>query len=138
MDARPDKIASFWLVYYPGTTIGQKACEEGILDESDLKAINSGDDKFLYTFMFPGGKAAKRLKKLRPYQTLFDIIPWLPRRITAWLISKNLVKYLPHSGMLHQALMVFNAFRIGEREDLQAIRYTFSRKNIPFNKRRTS
>ena len=137
-EAAPDKIASFWLVYYPGTTIGEFAREEGILTEEDLRSINSGEDEFLYTFMFPGKNAPERMKRLQPYQTLFDILPWLPKRLVKWLISSGAVARLPHSGILHQALMVFNALRIGEREDLQAIRYTLSGKRKPFNKYRGS
>lgn len=136
MEHQPDKIANFCLVYYPGTTIGRHARDRGILDDNDLDAIDSGSDKFLYTFMFPGGKAAERIDKIKPFQTLFDMLPWLPKRLIKWLLEKNRVRHLPHSSLLHQLLMVFNALRINEREDLQAIRYRFSRKRKPYEKYR--
>jgi len=129
-ETRPDKIASFWLVYYPGTKIGQYARDEGIMTDSDLEAINSGSDKFLYTFMFPG-KMAERQKAIKPYQTFFDALPWLPKWLAKWLIDTGLAGRLPHSGILHQALMVLNALRINEKEDLQAVRYVLSRKRKP-------
>lgn len=136
MENRPDKIANFWLVYYPGTTIGRHARDKGILDDNDLEAIESGSDKFLYTFMFPGGKAAERINKIKPFQTLLDMIPWLPKRLIKWLLQNDRAHRLPHSSILHQLLMVFNAIRINEREDLQAIRYSFSRKYKPYDKYR--
>ncbi len=130
-ETTPDKIASFWLVYYPGTTIGRFARDEGLITDEDLAAIESGDDRFLYTFMFPGS-AADRQKRLKPFQTFFDILPWLPKRLARWVLDHGFVRYLPHSGILHQALMVINALRIGEREDLQAVRYTLGRKRKSF------
>jgi len=130
-EARPDKIASFWLVYYPGTTIGCTARERGLLSDEDLAAIESGDSEFLYTFMFPGGKAEKLQGELKSYQTLFDVLPWLPESWVGRLVDNGKINMLPHSGFLHQALMVLNALRIGEREDLQAVRYVLSRKRRP-------
>jgi len=138
METCPDKIASFWLVYYPGTAIGRTAVEKGILSETDLQAIDSGDDRFTYTFMFPGNEAAQRRNRLRPYQTLFDMLPWLPERWAKWLIESGLVNRLPHWGILHQALMIVNALRINEREDIQALRYVLSRKRTPFRKARNA
>ncbi len=130
-EARPDKIASFWLVYYPGATIGRTARDQGLLSDEDLADIESGDRDFLYTFMFPGGKAEKLQEELKSYQTLFDALPWLPERWVKRLVDNGGISKLPHSGLLHQALMVFNALRIREREDLQAVRYVLSRKHKP-------
>lgn len=128
---RPDKIASFWLVYYPGTQIGFDSRDKGILTDQDIKDIEEGDDRFTYTFMFPGGPLAERRAPLKPFQILFDILPMIPRSWVDWLIKNQNYRRLPYSSILHQLLMLINALRIREREDIQALHYVVSHKNVP-------
>lgn len=123
------KIISFWLTHYPGTEIIKVSQRLGLLSKEEAKAIEAGDPELSYTFMFPYKKGAENRRNLQRYHTLYDIMPMLPDFLKRFAVRK--ARYLPFFPLLHQLLIVLNAVRNNDKEDLLGIRYVFSCKDVP-------
>ena len=81
--------------------------------------------------MFPGDNTALDVRRLSQYQTLFDLFPFLPIRLRKFLVRSKVVRFLPYHNILHQSLMVLNALRARDKEDLIKVWYAVSSKNVP-------
>ena len=79
-DNRPSLISVLWLTYYPKTTIMDTAVEMGILDQSDVEKIESGEGLNDATY-FLGGS----MDNPRPFYPICFILNWLPL-LPRWLV----------------------------------------------------
>lgn len=123
------KIISFWLTHFPGTEIVGISRRHGLLTEKEARAIEAGDPDMNYTFMFPGESETGPDRSLRNYHLLYDLIPMLPRRWREFFIRRaGLLHFTP---ALHQLLIIINAFRNKDREDILGMKYVIAHKDAP-------
>jgi len=130
-EIRARKFISFWLVYYPGTEITGISKQMGVLDEEEANAIEAGDPAVKYSYMFPGNRADVDTQQLSQYQTLLDLLPFFPIWLRKFLVRWGVVRFLPFHNILHQSLIVLNALRSRDGEDLNKVWYAISSKNVP-------
>lgn len=98
--ARPKRIVTHWMTYFPGTTVLEKARQIGVLDDADIERILEGDVGPGY--MFGGNKEYGDDQELRHVSGVFDLLPLLPRAATEWLLEKGRYRYLPGIGLMRQ------------------------------------
>jgi len=130
-EIRAKKYNSYSLVHFPGTEIIKISKEMGLLDEEKINAIESGDPSVKYSIMLPTGSPSKEAQLLHNYHILFDLMPFLPVWLRKFIIRHRIVRFLRFNSILHQTLMVLNALRTRDWEDLIKVRYAISRKNVP-------
>jgi hypothetical protein len=95
---KPNVISTFWLTYYPKTSIIDIAKQKGILNESDIEAINEG--RPLTKELVHIGGSMKEPDAYYGLCLLFNYLPLLP----AWLV-RFIVKH-----KLYKKLAIKNAF----------------------------
>lgn len=123
----PDLIYTYWLVYYPGTSIVQKGKEAGLLSEEDLKDIVGGRRAFYHK-----GTSIKDRKLLLTYQLLFDLVPLLPQKLHKWLTSRRaFLKLIPKGYISHFFLILMAGFKTKKPIFSRYMRLMLSRKNVP-------
>ncbi len=100
----PSRINNFFLSFLPGVEMVDFAIRDGVLDAADVARINRGET--LRPFMWGGDTfdaAAAR------YQLLLVLAVLLPRGWIDRLASHRVVRWLPGSMFLNQALMNLGA-----------------------------
>ena len=123
----PDYISTYWLTYYPNTSIIQKGMDAGILSKNDVDGINEGTNSY-----FRKGNYIKNRRTLLRYQTLYDLIPLLPKKIHIILTDSKIVWKLPPVGYIIHFFFVFlTAVKDRDLDLLDKIRLLFSKKHIP-------
>jgi radical SAM superfamily enzyme YgiQ (UPF0313 family) len=126
-ELKPDVISTYWLTYYPNTSIIQKGMDAGLLNEEDLEKINNGENSF-----FRRGNFIKNRKMLLRYQLLFDFIPLIPNKVHKWLTNSGLVWKIPPSGyFVHYFFYFLIGLKNGGLRTLRRVFIAFSRKNVP-------
>jgi len=123
------KIISFWLTYFPGTEIVEVSRRFGLLSDVEARAIEAGDPDMNYTFMFPKGADSGADRRLMNFHILYDLLPMLPRGLRNFFIER--VGLMRYSAALHQLLIIINAFRNRDREDILGMKYVLARKDVP-------
>src|SRR5690606_5279566 len=88
-ELRPAAINTYYLVYFPKTSIISRAMEAGILDEDDVDRINNGA---LDVSMNVGLGAGERKKTnlYFNYAFLLSLVPLLPARAIDWIARHRL------------------------------------------------
>ncbi|MDD5556339.1 MAG: radical SAM protein [bacterium] len=126
-DVSPDLIYTYWLVYYPATSIVEKGRRAGLLSEADIGDIVAGRRAFYHR-----GTSIRDRKLLMTYQLLFDLVPLLPRKIHQWLAShRGLLKLLPRGYISHFFLVLLADFKTRQSIFSRYLRLMLSRKNVP-------
>ena len=125
----PKIVYSYWLTYYPKTSIIDKAIEHNLLSIEDVEKINNGENSYYYK-----PTLVKNKKSLAKYQTLFDLIPLLPSKIHK-LISENdsLINILPSGFFTHFFLLSVANLRLKHifSYSFENLRLIFARKYVP-------
>jgi radical SAM superfamily enzyme YgiQ (UPF0313 family) len=88
-EIRPDTINTYWLVYFPKTTIIEHALDAGILDPGDVDLINHGELDIAMNIGL-GGEGRKKSNEFFNYAFLFSLIPFLPKRAIGFLIRRRM------------------------------------------------
>lgn len=99
-ELRPNAINTYYLVYFPGTTIIDSALEAGILDAEDVDRINRGE---LDISMNVGiGAGRKKTDMFYNYAFLLSLIPLLPRRVIDFLDRREMYLdgWKPHIALI--------------------------------------
>ena len=123
----PNMIYSYWLTYYPATSIIKKGKEAGLLTDEDSKRIIEGKESFYHKGMF-----IKNKKVLLSFEMLFDLIPLLPATIHKAISENNfLLKLIPKSYLVHFFFLFLAGFKLRENIFLRHIQLLFSKKNVP-------
>jgi len=94
-EIRPDSLNFYWLRYFPRTDIIPIAKEAGLIDDDYIKDIEEGRiDSFFR------GRDTKNRKIFEEFNTLFILIPILPRGVIEVLIKTGIYKYLRYGTTL--------------------------------------
>jgi len=122
----PDIIYSYWLTYYPGTSIIGIAQKAGLLPEDAERRINEGTDSFYHKGMFIGGRNA-----LLFYELLFDLVPLLPPRLHQRVSGWRLLRFAPKGYLVNFLLLFLASLRLRRNWFANYLRLLFSRKHVP-------
>lgn len=111
-----NRIQTFWLRYYPKTRILDYVLEQGLITKEEYLDINEG---------VPTNAAASggstRDKRFEKFQTMFAIMPYLPKFIIKRIITKKKIPTLPGvSGFGHLFTRIFD---ITKKHDVGGRRY---------------
>ncbi len=123
----PDIVYSFWLVYYPKTSIIEKAISADLLSEEDLEHIDSGERSYFHNSIF-----VKNKKVLEKYETLLDLVPLVSAKKHEIISETPLIfKLLPHGYFTHHFLLFLANLRMEHSPDTDHLKLLFSRKHVP-------
>ena len=112
-EIRPDTINTYWLVYFPKTTIIEHALDAGILDQSDVDLINHGELDIAMNVGI-GSEGRKKSNEFFNYAFLFSLIPFLPKRAVGFLIKRGMYLDNRHPPIaLTLTLRVFSLIKLG-------------------------
>ena len=126
-ELQPDIIFTYWLTYYPETSIIQKGLDAGLLQESDLANISEGRGSY-----YQVGTAIQDRPALLVYQTLLDLIPLLPAGLHRWVSEQRwLRRVMPRGYLIHAGLLFLAGIKLGRNEYIKYIQVAFSKKNVP-------
>jgi len=126
-EMRPERLLTFWLTYYPGTEIMDKALEAGLIMQADKERIESGQGGHRYS----GGGASGINAVLMRFPVFFALVPLLKPGTIRWLLKRNFEKYCPSFFAAHNILLFLNAVRTRDPFFFYNIKYFLSRKRIP-------
>ncbi len=88
-EIRPDTINTYWLVYFPKTTIIEHALDAGILNPGDVDLINRGELDVAMNIGI-GSEGRKKSNEFFNYAFLFALVPFLPKRAIEFLIKRKM------------------------------------------------
>lgn len=126
---RPDRINSYWMLYFPGARIVESARQNGTLTDGDIEAIEEGKGETSY--MYLKARAEDHRKALAPYQTFFDLLPILPDSWALWLIHRGLAGKMPYHPIIRQAIVSIAAIFQGDKRYRNTLKVMLSRKRVP-------
>ena len=113
-ELQPDVINTFWLVYFPRTTIVEHGLTAGILSPDDVGSINRGELDLAMNVGI-GGQKRKKSSEFYNYAFLYSLIPLLPRRVMDLIVDKGayLDEWSPPIA-LTLALRMISLMKLGE------------------------
>ena len=126
---RPERINSYWMIYFPGTIMLDASRRDGRLTEGQKETVEEGRGDT--SFMYFSDKVVSERKELTPYQTFFDLLPMLPRRVAAWMVKRGWPGRLPYHPIIRQIIVTAAALFQGDRRYRNTLRLMFSRKRVP-------
>lgn len=126
---RPDRINSYWMLYFPGAKIVETALEKGMLTKKDIEDIEEGRGETSYMYLRPGASNEKEIMKA--YQTFFDLLPMLPEDYANRLIEKGMHRKLPYHPLIRQVIVATAAILQRDKRYLGTLRNIFSLKRVP-------
>jgi radical SAM superfamily enzyme YgiQ (UPF0313 family) len=111
----PARIDTFWATYFPGTDMVQQGLALGLIDETDVAAINEGE---LRSYHDGGNVPTEHHRTLRAYEVLFRAMPLLPRRVRGDARLLALLERLPDRASHLSGLFVdgLNGLRAGSND----------------------
>jgi len=125
-EIKADIIYTYFLTYFPKTSIIQKGIEYGNLSESDIETIESGSNSFLHE-----GSFTKNKKKLLEYQILIDLSVLLPKVVHRVISKKCFRKLLPKRYFIHSLLIFIADITSKHSVFWNKIQPALSRKHVP-------
>lgn len=126
-DLKPNLIYSYWLTYYPQTSIIDIAIKSGDIAASDRQIINQGKGAYLHQ-----GSFIKHKEILLKYELLFDLIPLISKNAHKYISENNwLIEKLPKGYLSHFLLIFISMIKLKEKMSLTALKLLFSRKYVP-------
>jgi radical SAM superfamily enzyme YgiQ (UPF0313 family) len=118
--ARPKRIVTHWMTYFPGTTALEHAQRDGWLSDAEIDRILDGDVGPGY--MFDGNAGYEDRDELRRLSGVFDLLPLLPRGAIEWLVENGRYRMLPRGGFMRQLGTLLLALR-GEPATREHVRH---------------
>jgi radical SAM superfamily enzyme YgiQ (UPF0313 family) len=73
----PARIQTYWTSFLPGTEMLNQALEAELINEEDVEKLKNGEN--LSIFRDCGIKDFKKARRYKAYETVFKLIPLLPR-----------------------------------------------------------
>lgn len=86
----PAHVNTYWLSYLPGTAMLRDGVAAGVLDESDVAAIERGMSRTFHHLHLGKGLPAEHVRTYRRYEVLFRALPLLPARIRERVRAEHL------------------------------------------------
>lgn len=85
----PSFIGCYWLRLYPGTKITNQMIEGKQLSPGEIEQINRGEGKSFWL-----GGSVKNMREVRPFSILFNLMPYLPRAGSRFLLQEKRYRVL--------------------------------------------
>lgn len=127
-EARPDRILSFWITYYPGTEILRIAREKGLVSEDDIQRIEDGETGHRFS---GGSVSGPLLGPFRKINNLITLVPLLPYSAINFIGRKNRYRFIPGWIPLYTLLLFLNAVKMRDAMFFYTLKLYFSRKRVP-------
>jgi anaerobic magnesium-protoporphyrin IX monomethyl ester cyclase len=125
--AKPDRILTFWLTYYPNTEIIKIAIDKKELLPEYVNKINKG----FVGFTHDGGAINKNKKGMyQKYAVLFQLRSLIQNNKLYNSVAKVSV-YLPFKGILIKLIILLNAFKNNDVKAFYLIKYIWTEKKVP-------
>lgn len=125
--AKPDRILTFWLVYYPATKIINSAIKNGVISQKEIDDINHGIIGFTHNV---GSVDRKKINMYLKYQLLFQLRGLFHNDNVYGLFSK-LAGYLPFKGFITMLIVFLNGLKNRDVNVFYLLRYVWTKKNVP-------
>jgi len=119
---KPQRIACFWLSYFPKTEISNIAYKRGFLTGNDLENIEAGKEKMYHD---KGSVKDRQFQKVcKNYDVFFKLIPVFPRPLL-WFFYKTKIYKLFHFVPFFITLIieVYSAISNKDYETLTYVKY---------------
>lgn len=126
-EIRPDRLLTFWLTYYPGTEIMEKALRAGLITSEDKERIEDGYGGHRYS----GGGASKISNPIKRFPFFFALIPLFGQKLTRILFKAGFEKICPSSYAAHNILLSLKALISGDTFFKYNIKYLLAKKKVP-------
>jgi len=125
--AKTDRILTFWLTYYPKTSIISFAKNYSILSNKDIENIEEGYIGFTHG---SGSVSKEKIKVYRNYEVLFQLRSLVHNDSLFNLLSKVAV-FLPLKKLSAVTIMLLNALKNRDFKGIYLLKYILSRKKVP-------
>ncbi|MBN1304978.1 MAG: cobalamin-dependent protein [Anaerolineales bacterium] len=124
---KPDRIMTFWLTFFPRTSIIQKAKMKGTLTDEDIRMIDEGHSGFAHS---TGSIRGEERKKYLEYEVLFQLTALFHNeKHFRW--AAKLARIFPFKKLATRVVFVLNAVKNRDFKILNGVRYIFAKKNTP-------
>jgi len=123
---QPDRIITFWLTYYPNTTILKFAEDAGVLTGTEIARINEGYTRSPH---MEGSITKDKRKIYLKHETQLQLL-CLSRNDKLRKFLGTILGYLP-SRTVNHGIMVVNAIRNRDFHTINHIKYLWSKKRVP-------
>jgi hypothetical protein len=118
-DNRPHRFKTYWLRYYPGTTIVPLAMQSGVINGAEFELLKRG-----YGSKTPATGGTKVDPAFAKFQVFFILMQYLPTRLNHWIIERGWVTKFPHFPWVgHLVLRSFDLLDLRERHEVTGTRY---------------
>ncbi len=110
---RPARVIVHWMTYLPGTTALERAQKSGILSESQVERVLSGNqtEGFEAPRLVGPGAHQRELEEIERLGLLFDLLPLLPARWIDFLLDRP--RLLPRGHGVRQWIALLLAVADG-------------------------
>ena len=116
-EARPSRISSYHMRYYPATELLDEARASGALDAATVEALEEGRGS--ESFALGGtGEASEARQRLN---TLLSMLLLLPAPLNRLIMSRRLYRFLPRNDAALRVLI--RMADVLEKRDINAERY---------------
>lgn len=126
-EAKPDRIFTFWLTYYPNTKIIDIAKEHNCISENEIHMINKGFTGFTHSW---GSIKGRKRKMYLKYELLFQLVPLFNDGLVYRSVSK-ISSYLPFKPILIKMVIFLNAIKNRDMKLFYTLKYLWAPKKIP-------
>jgi len=127
MELRPHRLLTYWLTYFPGTDIMDRAVGENLLTQEEKDRIESGEVECLYG----DNSESRKNRDFKKMFILFALIPMLPASWSRYLLGKEFHRRFPASTLAYNLLLALNAVKTRDPFFINNIVYLMSRKKVP-------
>lgn len=124
---KADRTLTFWLTYYPKTTIIDYAKSQKILSEKDIENIEEGYIGFTFNV---GSISYDKIPIYSKYELLFQLRSFIHNDRIYSLLSRFLM-LMPFKRLISRLIFFFNALKNNDVRILYWLRYLCAKKNIP-------
>ena len=126
-EIKPDMVFTFWLTYYPKTSIIQKARELGILSESDINKIEEG---FIGYTHGTGAVSEKDIPMFARYELLFGLSALCRSQYLQPLLAK-ITPFIPFKKLISYFIFVIVGIRYNKDSIITKFRFALTKHNVP-------
>jgi radical SAM superfamily enzyme YgiQ (UPF0313 family) len=125
--AKTDRILTFWLTYYPKTSIIAYAKDHDLLTGRDIKNIEKGHTGFAHG---TGSVSEEKIKLYTKYEILFHLRSLIHNN---WLFSQvsKVAVHIPFKKVATKIITLLNAVKNKDFKAFYLIKYIWSEKHTP-------
>ena len=124
---KPQRIHTFWLTYFPRTSILLKAVEVGDLNQDDVCKIENG---YVGQFDF-GGMVKSNVRMYLKYEFMYHFLSLVGYNDVVKRFFLKWKRFVPASSVFNKALIVLNAIKDGDTKFFYLLRSMLFKRNVP-------